>query len=59
MRLLADLNVSPLVVGLLRRAGHEVTRVGDALDPRATDDAILDFAAASEAVVLSPCPDAG
>lgn len=57
MKLLADLNISPLVVTLLRRAGHEVTRVGEVLDPRAADGAILDFAAQSEAVVLSQDQD--
>jgi predicted nuclease of predicted toxin-antitoxin system len=57
MKLLADLNISPLVVALLRRSGHEVTRVGEVLDPRTADDAILDFAAHSGAVLLSQDQD--
>jgi len=57
MKLLADLNISPRVVTLLRRAGHDVTRVGDVLDPRAADDTILDHAAQSEAVLLSQDQD--
>ncbi len=57
MRLLVDLNVSPRVASLLRSMGHEVERVGDVLDARATDIAILERAARAGAVVVSQDQD--
>ena len=57
MKLLADVNIFPRVVALLRGAGHDVTRIGEVLDVRAPDDAILDCAGASGAAVLSQDQD--
>jgi predicted nuclease of predicted toxin-antitoxin system len=50
---LADVNVSPRVVAELRRHGFETTRVGEVLDIRAADEAILTEAIRLGAIVVS------
>ncbi len=57
MKLLADVNIPPRVVSLLRAAGHEAVRVGEVLDVRATDAAILAEAGRTGAVVVSQDQD--
>ncbi len=53
MKLLADVNVSPQVVQLLRAAGHDAVRVTDVLDARAPDEEVLAEAARRDAVLVS------
>ncbi len=53
MRLLADLNISPRVVEHLRAIGHDVERVGQTLDARATDEQILSDASRRSAIVVT------
>ncbi len=53
MILLADVNVSALVVATLRSRGHEVVRVGDVLDIRARDEEIVALALERNAVIVS------
>lgn len=53
MKILADQNVTRKVVERLRAAGLDIVRVGDALNPRATDGQILVEAERLGAVILS------
>jgi predicted nuclease of predicted toxin-antitoxin system len=53
VKLLADQNVSRKVVDKLREAGLDVVRVGDVLNPRATDAEILAEAERRGAIILS------
>ncbi len=53
LRFLADKNISPATVNELRRAGWDIFRVSDQLDPRSSDEEILAFARAKSRVVIS------
>lgn len=53
MRLLADVNVSRLVVGHLRAAGVEVHHVPEILDPRVSDRTIVAHARSIDAILVS------
>lgn len=53
MKLLADVNVSRLVVARLLSDGFDVTRVSEIMDPRAPDDEIIDAARRLGAVLIS------
>ena len=53
MILLADVNVSSLVVGRLRADGLDVVRVGDVLGIRASDEEIVAEALRLGAVIVS------
>jgi predicted nuclease of predicted toxin-antitoxin system len=57
MRLLADVNVSPRVVALLRQGGLQVTRVSEVLDPRAADEEVMRKALELGAAVVSQDQD--
>jgi predicted nuclease of predicted toxin-antitoxin system len=51
--LLTDVNISPLVVAALRDLGATVVRVGDVLDVRAPDEAIVAEAVRTGAILVS------
>ena len=53
MKLLLDVNVSPRVGALLRARGHAVERVGERLDPRSEDRAIVEAARAFGSVIIT------
>lgn len=53
MKVLADINVSVVVVDILRRSGVAIERVIDSLDPRSSDVEILAAALERGAVLLS------
>ena len=53
MTLLADVNISPLVVTALRDLGIAVVRIGDVLDIRAPDEEIVAEAARTGAILVS------
>jgi predicted nuclease of predicted toxin-antitoxin system len=53
VKILADVNVSVLVVARLREMNVEVERVPAVMDPRTADHDIVDFAARSGAVLLT------
>lgn len=57
MRLLADEHVPPAIVSALRGEGHDVAVVGDALRLGAADSSIVEFARATDRVVLSEDAD--
>ena len=59
MRSLVDANMSPLVAELLRDEGHEAVAVRDVGLGDASDDEILDHAAAEDLVVVSHDTDFG
>lgn len=53
IRLLADLNISPLSVAILRRHGWDVIRVSEVLPPTAPDREVLERARADGRAVLT------
>ena len=53
MKLLADVNVSALIVARLRSSGWDVTRVVDLMDPRTPDTEIVEVARERGAVLVS------
>ena len=57
MRLLADEHVPPAIVSALRGEGHDVAVVGDAIELGADDGAIVEYARATDRVVLSEDAD--
>ena len=59
MKLLADVNVSALVVARLRSAGVEVTRVVEVMDARSSDAHIVSAARERGAVLVSHDQDFG
>ena len=59
LKLLADVNISALVVARLRDAGVEVTRVVEIMDRRASDAEIVAAARQRDAVLLSHDQDFG
>ncbi len=59
MRFLVDANLSPRVATLLSGDGFESIHVGDVDPLTATDQAILDYAAANGLVIISADSDFG
>ncbi len=59
MRFLVDANMSPRVAALLRSNGHDAIAVREVELADATDDEILDHAAADERIVISHDTDFG
>lgn len=57
MRLLADEHVPPSIVTARRGEGHDVAVVGDAIELGTADRSIVEFARASDRVVLSEDAD--
>jgi predicted nuclease of predicted toxin-antitoxin system len=57
VNILADVNISPLVVAWLRAEGFAAIRVSEVLDPRAPDEDILAEAALRGAVIVSQDQD--
>ncbi len=53
MTLLADVNLSPLVVVALRDLGIAVVRIGDVLDIRAPDEDVVAEATPTGAILVS------
>ncbi len=53
MRILADVQISPRTVELLRLLEHDVVRVGDVLEPTAADDEIVAEAVRDRRVILT------
>lgn len=53
MKLLCDVNVSPLVVEQLRRRGYDAIRVTEFVDARTQDEAIVALAVEQQAVLVS------
>lgn len=53
MRLLADHCVPEYIVLALRDAGHDVARVVDLADPRASDRQVVELAARMDAVLIT------
>jgi predicted nuclease of predicted toxin-antitoxin system len=53
MRILIDMNLSPLWVEVLRQAGHDATHWSSIGDPRAPDIEILEFARTHGQVVFT------
>jgi len=51
--LLADVNISPLVVAALRDLGTTVVRIGEVLDVRSPDEAIVAEAVRAGAILVS------
>ena len=59
MKLLLDMNLSPLLVDLLGHHGYEVVHWAAVGDPRATDRTIFEWAAKNNYVVLTHDLDFG
>jgi predicted nuclease of predicted toxin-antitoxin system len=59
LRLLLDMNISPLWAEYLERAGHEARHWSNVGDARAADDEIFAWAAAREFVILTHDLDFG
>ncbi|VAX06640.1 hypothetical protein MNBD_GAMMA26-414 [hydrothermal vent metagenome] len=59
MKLLLDMNLSPLLVCLLGQHGHEVVHWSDIGDPRTADRTIFEWAAKNNHVVLTHDLDFG
>jgi predicted nuclease of predicted toxin-antitoxin system len=59
MRILVDASVSPVVVKLLRTAGHDAVHVGEVRRLNAPDADILEHAAREHRVVVAPDTDFG
>ena len=57
MRILADEHVRPAIVSALRGEGHNVAVVGEAVDSRSADTAILETARETDRVILSEDTD--
>lgn len=57
MRLLADEHVPPALVSALRGEGHDVAIVGDDVPAGAEDGTLLEFARATDRIVLSEDAD--
>lgn len=53
MRLLADMHIAPRTVEHLRGLGHDVVRVDNVLEPTASDQEIVAWAAANGRCVLT------
>ena len=52
-RILADENIEPPTVRQLRKLGHDVERVVDALETGASDDEVAEYAEREERLVLT------
>lgn len=59
MKLLVDANLSPRVAKGLDAAGHQAIHVGDVGLLTASDDAIFEYAALNDQVILSADTDFG
>lgn len=59
MRFLVDANLSPVVAGALRDAGHDALHVADLGLVTADDDRILDAAAQDDRIILTADADFG
>ena len=57
LRLLADMNISPLTVQALTEAGWDVIRVSTPLSEDSSDEAILAYAAENERIVCTQDQD--
>lgn len=57
MRFLADEHVPPAIVSVLRGEGHDVAVVGEAIELGAADSYLLEYAQATDRVVLSQDAD--
>ena len=53
MRVLADLHISPDTVNFLRQLGHDAVRVSDRLNPSASDEEIISFAAGEQRCIIT------
>ena len=53
MKLLCDINVSPLIVEQLRQRGFDAVRITEFLDARSEDEAIVALAIQQTAVLVS------
>lgn len=53
MRILADVHIAPRTVAFLCSLGHDVVRVGDVTPADATDESIVQTAAAQDRAVLT------
>jgi len=59
MKILVDMNLSPLWCDVLRGAGHEPRHWSEVGDPRAPDDTIMEWARASGSIVFTHDLDFG
>jgi predicted nuclease of predicted toxin-antitoxin system len=59
MRFLVDASMSPVVVRVLREAGHDAVHVGEVLRLNAPDVDILEHAAREERVIVAADTDFG
>ena len=59
MRFLVDASMSPVVVEVLREAGHDAVHVGEVLRLNAPDVDILEHAARDERVIVAADTDFG
>jgi predicted nuclease of predicted toxin-antitoxin system len=59
MKLLLDMNLSPLLATLLLQGGHEAVHWSTLGDPRASDRSLLEWAAKNNYVVLTHDLDFG
>ena len=59
MRFLVDNNLSPILAGILRRAGHDVSHVREIGLQAAADEVVLARAQAEQRVVVSADTDFG
>ena len=53
VRILANMNISPLTVSALREVGWDIIRVSQVLPSNASDREILEFARSQERVVVT------
>jgi predicted nuclease of predicted toxin-antitoxin system len=53
VKFLADMNLSPFTVSILRHKGYDVIRVSSVLAPSVSDDRILSFARREGYVILT------
>jgi predicted nuclease of predicted toxin-antitoxin system len=59
MRLLLDMNVSPLLTATLSKSGHESVHWSEVGDPRAKDEAIMRYARESSSILITHDLDFG
>lgn len=52
-KFIADMNISPVTVSMLREKGFDIIRVSEVMDNRSSDRDILKYATTNEMVILT------
>lgn len=53
MKLIADVNISPITVKILKEKGYDIIRVTEVLSPSASDNEIIRLAIKEDAVIVT------